>query len=89
MRCNYPLPKHKAAEEGAKRKANSIPAGVKNNTAMKLTASRCCFIFQAVSYALTVNQAETCRSASTGSASPVQITTHPHDTDVPFPVTVM
>lgn len=33
----------KTAEKCEEWTANSIPAGVKNNTAVKLTASRCCF----------------------------------------------
>lgn len=36
---------------------------------MKLTASHCCFVCQLTSYALTANEAETCQSALTGSAS--------------------
>lgn len=70
---------NKAAEEYVEQTANSIPAGVKNKTTMKLTGSHCCFVCQTISYALTANKSETCRSALTGSASlvmPVQITTH-------------
>lgn len=43
---------------------NSIPAGVENSMAKKLTASYC-FVCQATPKALTANKAETCWSAST------------------------
>ncbi len=65
------LSTNKAVEKCTEWATNSIPAGVKNNTAMKLTASHCCFVCQATSYAVTANEAETCWSASTGSASRV------------------